>query len=88
MPGNIVINLASGGTRGVITGDVMHHQIQLRFPELSTYADEEPELARVTRTALIEKHADTGNLILPAHFPAPSVGHIETAPAGGFRFVY
>ena len=85
--GNIVINVASGGSRGVITGDVMHHQIQLRFPELSTYADEDAALARITRTALIEKHADTGTLILPGHFPAPSVGRIETAPAGGFRFV-
>lgn len=85
--GNFVVNVSDAGARGVITGDVLHHQIQLRFPELSTFADDDPELARVTRTALIEKHADTANLVLPAHFPAPSVGRIESSPTGGFRFV-
>ncbi len=84
--GNFVINVASQGERGVLTGDVLHHQIQLRFPALSTVADDDADLARVTRTALINAHAGTGHLVLPAHFPAPSVGRIEAASVGGFRF--
>ena len=85
-PGNIVINLESEGQRGVLTGDVIHHQIQLRYPEMSTTADADQDLARVSRTALIEKHAGTGNLIFPAHFPAPTIGRIEPNAAGGFRY--
>ena len=85
-PGNIVINLESEGQRGVMTGDVVHHQIQLRYPEMSTSADADQTLARVTRTALIEKHAQTGHLIFPAHFPTPTIGRIEPNARGGFRY--
>jgi hypothetical protein len=41
--------------------------------------------SRVTRRALIEKHAGTGNLVMPHHFAAPSCGTFERAGAG-FRF--
>lgn len=85
-PGNFVINVRSEGDHGIMTGDVMHHQIQLRYPEMSTVADENPELARATRTALIEKHADTGHLVFPAHFPSPTIGCIQSNQSGGFRF--
>ena len=85
-PGHVVINIASGGQRGVITGDVIHHQIQLRYPSMSTSADTDRDLARQTRTALIEKHAGTGTILIPAHFRTPTIGTIEPA-AEGFRFV-
>jgi glyoxylase-like metal-dependent hydrolase (beta-lactamase superfamily II) len=85
-PGHVVINLTSNGQRGVVTGDVIHHQIQLRFPAMSTSADTDRDLARQTRTALIEKHADTGTLLIPAHFQTPTFGTIEHA-AAGFWFV-
>ena len=68
-----------------MTGDVIHHQVQLRFPAMSTGADTDRDLARQTRTALIEKHAGTGTLLIPAHFPTPTFGTIEAA-AEGFRF--
>jgi glyoxylase-like metal-dependent hydrolase (beta-lactamase superfamily II) len=84
-PGHFVINLASNGQRGVITGDVIHHQIQLRYPSMSTSADTDRDHARRTRTALIEKHAGTGTVLIPAHFQTPTIGTIEPA-AEGFRF--
>lgn len=83
--GHVVINIADQGARGVATGDVIHHQIQLRFPAMSTKADTDPNLARKTRTALIEKHAGSGSLLLPAHFRTPTFGRIEKA-AQGFRY--
>lgn len=83
--GHVVVNIASGGARGVVTGDVIHHQVQLRFPEMSTKADTDRDRARQTRTALIEKHADTATLLLPAHFVTPTVGRIERA-RNGFRY--
>ena len=84
-PGHVVINIADQGVRGVVTGDVIHHQLQLRFPAMSTKADTDPNLARKTRTALIEKHAGTGSLLLPAHFRTPTIGRIEKA-SQGFRY--
>jgi glyoxylase-like metal-dependent hydrolase (beta-lactamase superfamily II) len=54
-PGNSVIHLASMGHHGLITGDVIHHQLHLRYPSLSSRADDDRDLARVTRRALIER---------------------------------
>jgi glyoxylase-like metal-dependent hydrolase (beta-lactamase superfamily II) len=83
--GHVIVNIADQGRQGVVTGDVIHHQIQLRFPEMSTKADTDPNLARKTRTALIEKLAGSGSLLLPAHFQTPTIGRIERAAA---RFRY
>jgi glyoxylase-like metal-dependent hydrolase (beta-lactamase superfamily II) len=84
-PGHVVLNLESNGKRGVVIGDVVHHPMQLMFPELSTRADFDMNASRVTRRALIEKHAGTDNLVMPHHFAAPSCGTFERAGAG-FRF--
>ena len=77
--------MASGGKKGVFIGDVIHHPIQLLFPDLSTRADFDQNAARVTRRALIDKHADTGNVVLPQHFATPSCGTIARA-GNAFRF--
>lgn len=81
-PGQVVMNLASGGAAGVMTGDVIHHRIQLDEPQLSCLADTDQEMARSSRLALMEKHADTGNILFPAHFPAPTFGSIASKPSG------
>lgn len=76
-PGHVVINLQSGDDRGVLTGDIIHHRLQFRYPDLSTSADTDMELARGNREALIEKHAGTGTLVCTAHLHGQSVGRIE-----------
>ena len=81
-PGHVLINLASNGRHGVVSGDVVHHRIQLAFPELSTVADADMGLARVNRQALIERLADSGSVLLPAHFPPPVFGHIVRSGQG------
>jgi glyoxylase-like metal-dependent hydrolase (beta-lactamase superfamily II) len=75
-PGNVVIHARSGDQTGVFMGDVIHHPLQLLKPEWSTLACTDPELSRKTRTRLIEEHAARGTRLLPAHFPAPTVGRI------------
>ena len=84
-PGHVVLTVASGGERGVFIGDAIHHPMQLLFPELSTRADFDQNASRISRRALIEKHAGTGNVVLPQHFAAPSCGMIEPR-SDGFRF--
>ncbi|MGH6776694.1 MAG: MBL fold metallo-hydrolase [Bradyrhizobium sp.] len=75
-PGNVVIHARSGDDRAVFMGDVLHHQLQLAKPEWSTAACTDRELSRKTRMRLIEEHAERGTRLLPAHFPAPTVGRI------------
>jgi glyoxylase-like metal-dependent hydrolase (beta-lactamase superfamily II) len=76
-PGNVVIHARSGDDRAVFLGDVLHHQLQLAKPEWSTLACTDRELSRKTRMRLVEEHAERGTRLLPAHFPAPTVGHIS-----------
>jgi len=84
-PGNVVIHAKSGGERGLFIGDVLHHPLQCLRPAWSTMACTDPDLSRVSRTRLVEAHADSGTLILPAHFPEPTAGHIKRH-GGTFRF--
>lgn len=87
-PGNVVVNLQSQGARGVLTGDVMHHPLQLVRPEWSSRACEDPVQSAATRRALIERYADTDTLIAPAHFASPTMGHIISKGDGfGYRLV-
>jgi glyoxylase-like metal-dependent hydrolase (beta-lactamase superfamily II) len=87
-PGNVVVNLQSQGARGVLTGDVMHHPLQLVRPEWSSRACEDPVQSAATRRALIERYADTDTLIAPAHFPSPTMGHIISKGDGfGYRLI-
>jgi glyoxylase-like metal-dependent hydrolase (beta-lactamase superfamily II) len=84
-PGHVVVNVASNGRKGVFIGDAIHHPMQLLFPEVSTRADLDMNASRVTRRALIEKHAGAGSLVLPHHFATPASGRIERA-GEAFRF--
>jgi glyoxylase-like metal-dependent hydrolase (beta-lactamase superfamily II) len=84
-PGHVVVNVESGGQRGVFVGDAVHHPMQLLFPDLSSRADVDMDASRPTRRALLEKHADTGNIFMPHHFATPSCGTIARA-GDGFRF--
>lgn len=85
--GHVVLNVASGGKKGVFIGDAIHHPIQLLFPDLSSRADSDMEASRISRRALIEKHADTGTIVMPHHFATPSSGVITSADQG-FRFAF
>jgi len=86
-PGNVVIHARSRDARGLFVGDVLHHPIQLIKPEWSTRACSDMELSRRTRTRLIEQYADSDTVILPAHFPPPTAGHIQRrGPAYHFQF--
>jgi glyoxylase-like metal-dependent hydrolase (beta-lactamase superfamily II) len=84
-PGNVVIHARSGGDRGVFIGDVLHHPLQCLKPEWSTFACTDAAASRVSRTRLIEEHADSNTLLLPAHFPAPTCGHIKSH-SNAYRF--
>ena len=60
----------------MLSGDVMHHPLQLARPEWSSRACEDRAQSAATRRALIERYADTSTLLAPAHFASPSCGHI------------
>ena len=84
-PGNMVVNLRSGDATAVLLGDSIHHPLQLKRPDWSCMACEDKVQSAATRTALIERYADTDTLMAPAHFIAPSPCHfVSDGDAFGF----
>lgn len=78
-PGNLVVRLGRLGEPGsaVFSGDVIHHPLQVRFPEWSAAFCEDPVRSAACRRRFVASHADTPTWILPAHFPAPTAGRIR-----------
>ena len=84
-PGHVCLRLSSGGREAVITGDMMHHALQVAYPEWSSIACYDASASTATRRRFLEQHADSGVLVLPAHFPLPAGGYVVEA-GGGLRF--
>lgn len=86
-PGHVAIRLRSRGHGAVMCGDLMHSPVQCAHPEWNYARDRIPELAGKTRRRFLEDQCESGALVLTAHFPSPSVGHI-VAQEEAFRFAY
>jgi glyoxylase-like metal-dependent hydrolase (beta-lactamase superfamily II) len=85
-PCHCCVNIESGGQRAVVTGDLMHHALQVREPGWFTIFDWDKDEAVRSRRSFFASVADTDTLILPIHFPAPTVGLIGWD--GGERFTW
>jgi glyoxylase-like metal-dependent hydrolase (beta-lactamase superfamily II) len=84
-PDHFSVLISSQGQRAVITGDVLHNPVQCAYPGHHPDADEDKELAAVTRRKFLERFADEDVLILGTHFPSPTAGFVQTA-GGAWRF--
>jgi glyoxylase-like metal-dependent hydrolase (beta-lactamase superfamily II) len=85
--GNLNILLKSGGRRACLSGDVFHHPIQFARPDLVSPADFNSDKAVAVRKRMIDSYADSDMMILAAHFPDPTAGHI-VRHGNGFRFKF
>jgi glyoxylase-like metal-dependent hydrolase (beta-lactamase superfamily II) len=86
-PGQAMMRLGSGGGAAMLIADLMHHPLQIRYPDWSTRFDVDPVLARTTRAKFLKDHADSGRLIFPCHFPTPCGGHIAR-DGSDYRFTF
>jgi len=85
---HVCVAISSGGEKAIVTGDLMHHILQVREPEWTTIFDVFPEQAASTRRTFFESVADSGAVLLPIHFPAPTGGHLESGNDGfHYRFL-
>ncbi len=75
-PGNVNVNVRSGGRHALLCGDTVHSPLQLCDPGLSSAFCEDPAQSARSRTAMVERLADTGSTLLAGHFPAPVAGRI------------
>jgi glyoxylase-like metal-dependent hydrolase (beta-lactamase superfamily II) len=82
--GHVVFRLESRGARGDFIGDVLHHLVQVYYPQWNFPKNSDPEAARASRRMVLDHCAATDSLMLPCHVGAPFAGHIE-ATGKGFR---
>ena len=75
-PGHVSLHLASQGEEAVITGDLMHAPVQCAEPDWPSNFDADPEHARVTRRAFLERYGNRDVWVLGTHFHTPTAGHI------------
>lgn len=66
-PGHQSVVVDGGGTQVVVTGDVLVHAVQLVSPEVSYVYEEDPDLARASRLALLERAAAAGAELATPH---------------------
>ena len=85
-PGHFAVRISSKGQDAVITGDLMHHPIQCKYPEWDDNFDSDGPAAKKTRRAFCEKYADSGVQVFGTHFATPSAGKI-VKKGDSFRFV-
>jgi glyoxylase-like metal-dependent hydrolase (beta-lactamase superfamily II) len=83
-PGNVVIELAEGGERAILSGDVIHHPAQIERASWCSQFCLDPDTARRTRVALLADLADTATILLAAHFAGPTAVRVQSAPDGFF----
>lgn len=86
-PGHVCVHAEGSRGEAVMSGDLMHHTLQCAIPAWSSCFCIDPAASRATRRAFLERYADTDTLIMPAHFPAPSVGRIRSE-GETFRFIF
>jgi glyoxylase-like metal-dependent hydrolase (beta-lactamase superfamily II) len=75
-PGHVSLRIASAGEQALITGDFMHHPCQIAHPEWSSTADTDPDLARITREAMLTRLAAAPVLVIGTHFAGRTAGHV------------
>jgi glyoxylase-like metal-dependent hydrolase (beta-lactamase superfamily II) len=85
-PGHFAVRISSKGQDAVITGDLMHHPIQCRYPEWDDLFDVDGPQAKKTRRDFCERYADTNVSVIGTHFASPSVGKIIKKD-DSFRYV-
>jgi glyoxylase-like metal-dependent hydrolase (beta-lactamase superfamily II) len=86
-PGQLMVRLGSGRDQAILSADLMHHPLQVRFPDWSTRFCTDPVQARATRIAFFKQQANSGRLVFPAHFPSPTAGFIER-DGENYRFAF
>jgi glyoxylase-like metal-dependent hydrolase (beta-lactamase superfamily II) len=75
-PDHVSVYVKSRGEQAVITGDLMHHPIQLAMPGHHATFDMDKPLGARTRTAFVDRYRQQPVLVIGSHFAEPGAGYI------------
>ena len=83
-PGHVSVHIRSGGAEALITGDCIHHPVQMSRPDWCSSADVDQAQGKQTRESLLERYVDDQILIIGTHFATPTAGHVKHLEGGGY----
>jgi glyoxylase-like metal-dependent hydrolase (beta-lactamase superfamily II) len=83
-PGHVAVELTSRGRTALITGDCVHHPVQLAHPGIGACVDIDPGRSEAARRELLGALAGTDTLLLGTHFAPPTAGRV-IAHEGAYR---
>ena len=84
-PGQMMVRLGSGGGQAILCADLMHHPLQVRYPEWSTRFCTDPAQARTTRIELLQRACRHRPADVSGAFPDADRRH-DRARRQGFPF--
>lgn len=84
-PGHVSVLIESEGERAMITGDIMHHPVQIAHPDWAPSFDSDKNAAIATRRRVLGEVADEPILVIGTHFAAPTAGRVRR-DGGAYRF--
>lgn len=77
-PGHVSVRVESAGAIAYLSGDAVHHPVQIGDTGIGTLHDADPAGALASRAALLRRVADEQALLLGSHFAAPTGGFIRS----------
>jgi glyoxylase-like metal-dependent hydrolase (beta-lactamase superfamily II) len=84
-PGHVSVHIASEGQDAILTGDLMHHPLQIALPRHPARFDMNRDAGADTRARFVERYRNRAALVIGSHFSGPTAGWI--VPEGdGWRF--
>jgi glyoxylase-like metal-dependent hydrolase (beta-lactamase superfamily II) len=75
-PGHVSVRIRSKGQEAFITGDMVHHPVQLAHPDWATAFDSDMQRSSQTRRDQFDHLAGQPVLVIGTHFAEPTAGHI------------
>lgn len=75
-PSHVSVVIESKGEKAIISGDFIHHPIQIAHPEWVISSDANSAQAVTTRQQILDKIANTETLLLGSHFANPVAGKV------------
>lgn len=81
-PGHVSVRVESAGAVAYISGDVIHHPVQIGDPGIVTAPDADPAGAITSRRLLLRRVVDERALLLGSHFAAPTGGFVGSRGDG------
>ncbi|MDB5971136.1 MAG: fold metallo-hydrolase [Hydrocarboniphaga sp.] len=70
--GHCCIHISSKGQEALITGDMMHHPVQICEPDVCSTFCADQDQARRTRKSFLGKYSGTSAVVLGTHFAEPT----------------